>query len=89
MPDTVRSLPPEFTSPQVQGLLSQGRARGYVTSGDVRDAFDAAGIVPSRMKAVLRSLPEEGVTVMVEAEGSAPEGRGRKVVSADTTTKKA
>ena len=89
MPDTVRSLPPEFASPQVQGLLSQGRARGYVTSGDVRDAFDAAGIVPSRMKAVLRSLHEEGVTVMVEAEGSAPEGRGRKVVSAATTTKKA
>jgi RNA polymerase primary sigma factor len=89
VPDTVRSLPPEFASPQVQGLLRQGRARGHVTSGDVRAAFDAAGIVPSRMKAVLRSLHEEGVTVMVEAEGSTPERRGRKVVSAATTTKKA
>jgi RNA polymerase primary sigma factor len=89
VPDTVRSLPVVFASPQVRGLLSQGRARGYVTSGDVRDAFDAAGIAPSRMKVVLRTLHQEGVTVMVETEGSAPERRGRKVVSAATTTKKA
>ena len=56
MPDSVRPLPPELASPQVQELLDQGRSSGYVTSGDVRSAFDAAGIAPGRMKAVLRSL---------------------------------
>jgi len=89
VPDSVRPLPPEFASPQVQGLLEQGRSSGYVTSGDVRSAFDAAGIAPGRMKAVLRSLHEEGVTVMVEAEVSAAAGGGRKTVAAATTTKKA
>ena len=89
MPDSVRPLPPEFASPQVQELLDQGRSSGYVTSGDVRSAFDAAGIAPGRMKAVLRSLHEEGVTVMVEAEVSATAGGGRKTVAAATTTKKA
>ncbi|HET9944872.1 MAG TPA: RNA polymerase sigma factor, partial [Actinomycetes bacterium] len=89
MPDSVRPLPPEFASPQVQELLEQGRSSGYVTSGDVRSAFDAAGIAPGRMKAVLRSLHEEGVTVMVEAEVSAAAGGGRKTVAAATTTKKA
>jgi RNA polymerase primary sigma factor len=89
VPDSVRPLPPELASPQVQELLDQGRSRGYVTSGDVRSAFDAAGIAPGRMKAVLRSLHEEGVTVMVEAEVSAAAGGGRKTVAAATTTKKA
>jgi len=73
----------------VQELLDQGRSSGYVTSGDVRSAFDAAGIAPGRMKAVLRSLHQEGVTVMVEAEVSAAAGGGRKTVAAATTTKKA
>src|SRR5829696_5287521 len=41
------------------------------------------------MKAVLRSLHQEGVTVMVEAEVSAAAGGGRKTVAAATTTKKA
>jgi RNA polymerase primary sigma factor len=89
VPDSVRPLPPELASPQVQELLDQGRSRGYVTSGDVRSAFDAAGIAPGRVKAVLRSLHEEGVTVMVEAEVSAAAGGGRKTVAAATTTKKA
>jgi RNA polymerase primary sigma factor len=89
VPDSVRPLPPELASPQVQELLDQGRSRGYVTSGDVRSAFDAAGIAPGRVKAVLRSLHEEGVTVMVEADVSAAAGGGRKTVAAATTTKKA
>jgi RNA polymerase primary sigma factor len=85
--DPARPLPPEFSSPQVQRLLDQGRSTGYVTAGDVREAFEGAGIPLSRMKAVLRSLSQEGVTVMVEAEPA--EATGRKSVAAATTTKRA
>ena len=81
MSDTVRPLPPEFAHPAVQGLLAQGRTSGYVSADDVRTVFDSAGIPLARMKAVLRSLSDEGVTVMVDAEGldarRQPEGRGR------------
>jgi RNA polymerase primary sigma factor len=75
----------------VQGLLDRGRSTGYVTAAEVRAAFEGAGIPLGRMKAVLRSLSEEGVTVMVEAEGSAAAhpGPGRKAVAAAAATKRA
>jgi RNA polymerase primary sigma factor len=86
--DTVHPLPPEFTDPAVQGLLAQGRTSGYVSADDVRTVFDRAGIPLARMKAVLRSLSDEGVTVMVDAEGSTPAG-SRKSVAAATAAKRA
>ena len=86
MSDTVRPLPPEFSDPAVQGLLEQGKDRGYVTASDVRTVFEDAGIPPSRMKTVLRSLSDEGVSVMVEADGSAAT---RKTVAAATAAKRA
>ena len=86
MSDTVRPLPPEFSDPAVQGLLEQGKDRGYVTASDVRTVFEDAGIPPSRMKTVLRSLSDEGVSVMVEADGSAAT---RKAVAAATAAKRA
>jgi RNA polymerase primary sigma factor len=85
--DTVRPLPPEFAHPAVQGLLEQGRTGGYVTAGDVRTVVEGAGIPLARMKAVLRSLSAEGVTVTVDAEGSAP--AQKKAVAAATAAKRA
>ena len=87
MSDTVRPLPPEFSDPAVQGLLEQGRTSGYVTAGDVRTVFETASIPLSRMKTVLRSLSDEGVTVMVEAE--LPTAPRKKVVAAATAAKRA
>jgi RNA polymerase primary sigma factor len=84
--DTVRPLPPEFADPAVQGLLEQGKDRGYVTASDVRTVFEDAGIPPSRMKSVLRSLSDEGVSVMVEAEGSA--ATRKKTVAAASAAKR-
>jgi RNA polymerase primary sigma factor len=77
----------------VQGLLAQGRTSGYVSADDVRTVFDSAGIPLARMKAVLRSMSDEGVTVMVDAEGTTPAGSRKAVVAATaakraTTTKK-
>jgi RNA polymerase primary sigma factor len=87
--ETARPLPPEFANPQVKGLLEQGKATGYVTSGDVRTVFEGAGIPLGRMKAVLRSLSEEGVSVMVEADSSGSAQRPRKAVAAATAAKRA
>jgi RNA polymerase primary sigma factor len=89
--DTARPLPPEFATPQLQGLLEQGRSDGYVTAADLRAAFEEADVPAGRMKAVLRGLSEEGVTVMLEAESPAtePTSRERKVVVAATSTKRA
>lgn len=87
MSDTVRPLPPEFSHPALQGLLEQGKDRGYVTAGDVRTVVERAGIPPARLKAVLRGLSDEGVSVMVEAEGSAT--TRNKAVAAATAAKRA
>ncbi|MDP9396024.1 MAG: RNA polymerase sigma factor [Actinomycetota bacterium] len=67
-------MPAEFAIPQVQELFTKGKGQGFVTSDDVRTVFGEAGVPMARMKAVLRALAEEGVSVMVapEAESSAP-----------------
>ncbi|MGZ4609428.1 MAG: sigma-70 family RNA polymerase sigma factor, partial [Actinomycetes bacterium] len=90
MTDSARPLPPEFANQQVHDLLTQGKSRGYVTSGDVRTTFEAADIPMARMKAVLRSFSEEGVSVMVEADisGKTPQRRSRAVAAA-TAAKRA
>jgi RNA polymerase primary sigma factor len=74
------SLPPEIaTSPHVQELIARGRASGHISPDELRQAFDAADIPMDRAKAVLRSLSEEGVTVMVTAAESAAPKRHRAV----------
>ena len=88
MSDSARPLPPEFAHPQVHGLLLQGRTRGYVTSGDVRSAVEGAGVPLSRTKAVLRSLSEEGVSVMVEADSTREQRPARATVLAATAAAK-
>jgi RNA polymerase primary sigma factor len=85
--DSVRPLPPEFADPAVQGLLEQGKDRGYVTASDVRTVCADAGIAASRTTAVLRSISDEGVNVMVEAEGSA--ATRKKAVASATAAKRA
>jgi RNA polymerase primary sigma factor len=71
-------------------LLQQGRAQGYVGSGAVRTTCEAAGIPMNRMKAVLRSLSEEGVSVMVEADMSGQGTATRtRAVAAATAAKRA
>jgi RNA polymerase primary sigma factor len=73
------SLPPEYaSSPHVQSLVTRGREQGHISTDDLRRAFDAADIPMTWAKAVLRSMTEEGVTVMVTAEDSAPERPKRK-----------
>jgi RNA polymerase primary sigma factor len=80
---TSRSLPPEIaTSEHVQALIQRGRAQGYIATDELRHAFEEAQIPMSSAKSVLRSLSEEGVTVMVSAADSAAPKRSRKTVAA-------
>ncbi|WP_406830323.1 RNA polymerase sigma factor [Pedococcus sp. KACC 23699] len=61
------SLPTEFTHPALQQLLMQGRTNGSVDSGALREALEGAEVPPKRMKVVLRSLDEQGITVTLDA----------------------
>nr|WP_230209297.1 RNA polymerase sigma factor [Tetrasphaera sp. HKS02] len=61
------SLPQEFSHPALQKLLKQGRTNGSVDSASLRSALEGAEVAPKRMKAVLRSLDEQGITVTLDA----------------------
>ncbi|HEV7172164.1 RNA polymerase sigma factor [Pedococcus sp.] len=60
------SLPQEFSHPALQTLLKQGRTNGSVDSTQLRAALEGAEVAPKRMKAVLRSLDEQGITVTLD-----------------------
>jgi RNA polymerase primary sigma factor len=84
------SLPPEIaSSPHVQELITRGRAQGYISADEVRLAFDRAAIPMNRAKAVLRTLSDEGVTVMVTAADSAARKRSRRAVPARSASARA
>ncbi|HET7356363.1 MAG TPA: RNA polymerase sigma factor [Nocardioidaceae bacterium] len=79
---TSRKLPAEvLTHPDVVALVKLGRSTGQVSSDDVRSTSEAAAISPQHLKALLRLLSEEGVTVALSADDSA----GRKKVLAATS----
>lgn len=57
------TLPREFEHPALQELVRRGRTHGSVEAEALRDACDAAEVGPGRLRAVLRSLTEVGITV--------------------------
>nr|WP_202881305.1 RNA polymerase sigma factor [Pedococcus badiiscoriae] len=75
-------MPPEFSHPALQKLLKQGRTNGSVDSGQLRDALEGAEIAPKRMKAVLRSLDEQGIHVTLDS------ATATRAVAATSTRKK-
>ncbi|WP_369818897.1 RNA polymerase sigma factor [Phycicoccus sp. Soil748] len=77
------SLPAEFSHPALQQLLMQGRTNGSVDSGALREALEGAEVAPKRMKAVLRSLDEQGITVTLDAATAS------RAVAATTTRRTA
>jgi RNA polymerase primary sigma factor len=58
------ALPPEFSQPAIQQLMTKGSVRA-LTGDDVRQAFESSGLSASRQKAVLRALESAGVEVQV------------------------
>jgi RNA polymerase primary sigma factor len=66
-PEGAPSLPQEFSHPALQKLLKQGRTNGSVDGVSLRAALEGAEVAPKRMKTVLRSLDEQGITVTLDA----------------------
>ena len=68
---TSRKVPVDVLShPDIVALVEQGRLTGTVTADALRTATAAAATTPQHLKAVLRFLSEEGVSVVVSAEDS-------------------
>jgi RNA polymerase primary sigma factor len=66
------SLPAEFTHPALRDLLRRGGANGVVDAESVRLALEEADLPHRRMKVVLRTLDEQGISVRLqEADGRA------------------
>lgn len=61
--------------PVIQQLIERGRSQGYLEPEDVRRAFEEADIPMSQAQTILRGLTQEGVTLVVGAEESAPTRR--------------
>ena len=81
---TSRKLPAEVLAhPEVVALVELGKATGQVSAGAVRDTSEAAAISPQHLKALLRFLSEEGVTVVLSGDDAA----GRKKVAAAASSR--
>ena len=81
---TSRKLPAEaLTHPDVIALVKLGKAVGEVSAEAVRQTTDSAGISPQHLRALLKLLSQEGVSVSVSAADT-----GRKQVAAATSTAK-
>jgi RNA polymerase primary sigma factor len=81
-----RSLPPEFTIPEVQALLRRGKAEGFVAPDDLRDILHRADIPAARWTIVVRTLRDEGVTVQLDP--SMAEAPARPRVAAASAAKR-
>jgi len=96
-----RPLPKEFAHPALQALVRLGSTNGSVDSEQLRTALVDAEVLPKRMKAVLRSLEEQGISITLDpataSRAVAATSSTRRTTSASTkkaaakkaTTKKA
>ncbi len=57
------TLPAEFNHPALQDLLVRGSTSGFIDAESVRVALEDAALPLKRMKAVLRTLDEQGIAV--------------------------
>jgi RNA polymerase primary sigma factor len=83
-----RPLPKEFAHPALQELLRLGSTNGSVDSEQLRTALVGAEVPPKRMKAVLRSLEEQGVSITLDpataTRAVAATSSARRTTSAST-----
>ncbi|WP_431841181.1 RNA polymerase sigma factor [Calidifontibacter indicus] len=84
-----KALPAEFSHPALQQLLEKGAANGSVDGNDVKAALEQASLEPRRMKAVLKALDSQGITVEVadpEPVKKTAAKRATKTTATKTTT---
>jgi RNA polymerase primary sigma factor len=81
---TSRKLPADVLAhPDIVALVDEGRTSGQVSADALRTATDAAVHTAAHLKALLRYLSEEGISVVVSAEDS----KGRKKVAAAASSR--
>ncbi|GMA39299.1 RNA polymerase sigma factor [Mobilicoccus caccae] len=86
---TPAKLPAEFSHPALESLLKVGMTRGTVDSGELKGALEAAELTPTRQKAVIRALEQQGVQVTLDTEHAAQAvGSARKRTTRKTAAKK-
>ncbi|MDQ6716397.1 MAG: RNA polymerase sigma factor, partial [Actinomycetota bacterium] len=79
--DPPTTLPKEFSNPGLQRLLAAGSTRGSVDGQELRSVVEDAKITPARMKVVLRTLDDMGISVTLQEE--------RRAVAATATKRTA
>ncbi|MDF2092492.1 RNA polymerase sigma factor [Knoellia sp. 3-2P3] len=83
-----RPLPKEFAHPALQNLVLLGSTNGSVDSEQLRTALVDAEVEPKRMKAVLRSLEEQGISITLDTATAtravAATSSARRTASAST-----
>ncbi len=85
-----RKLPADVLAhPDIAALVDEGRASGQVTADALRSATDSAVHTPAHLKALVRHLSEEGISVVVSAEDSKARKRVAAASSSRTTVKAA
>ncbi|WP_436972037.1 RNA polymerase sigma factor [Nocardioides panacis] len=75
--------------PDIVALVEQGRLTGSVTADALRTATTVAATSPQHLKAVLRHLSEEGVSVVVSVEDAKSQKKVAAAASSARTTVKA
>ena len=62
----------------MQKLIAKGTATGSVTGEEVREALEVASVSSRRMKAVLRAIEDQGITVTVQEPSRAVAAPARR-----------
>ena len=83
-----KQLPAEFSHPALQQLLEKGAATGSVDGDDVKAALEEASLEPKRMKAVLKELDRQGITVEVPEIVPVKKTAARKTAAKKAPAKK-
>src|SRR4051794_32739209 len=67
----------EASTTRVDDLIQRGRSQGHLSLGELRTAFDQAGLTPAEGRSILRELSEAGVRLaneLAQAESAGTKG---------------
>ena len=70
----------EASTTRVDDLIQRGRSQGHLSLGELRTAFDQAGLTPAEGRSILRELSEAGVRLaneLAQAESAGTNGNSR------------
>jgi RNA polymerase primary sigma factor len=74
-----------LTHPDIEALITLGRAVGEVSAHAVRSTSESAGLAPAQYRALVKRLAADGISVALDSEDTA--ARKRTAAAASTTRK--